>query len=333
MIPGSPSLQDRTCIPLHSPLESSQIEPMKGLLKMNLLWEGSSKNVSSVPEGIRLDFTDFVSVFDRGRIPCEFPGLGALRCGIATRLFEKMKGANFSTHFLKRVSSTSMLVKAFDVPEKMVSFARSNGRLLPLEILVRFTLGEKFIVRIKDGTIDLKKLNSVLEDGQTVVKGMVLKYPFIECSTKHRAADTYIDDAEAAQIAELSLEQLNSVYDLAHSIAVFLKNLFMQRGFTLADMKFEIAFTPNGECVVVDAVSPDEMRLIGSDGKSYDKDPIRKWYEEYQADWVKELLEAKKSFPDNKSKWPLYRAVPPRSVIEDVTARFHTIAKVIGANI
>jgi phosphoribosylaminoimidazole-succinocarboxamide synthase len=81
----------------------------------------------------------------------------------------------------------------------------------------------------------------------------------------------------------------------------------------------------------VDSISPDELRLIGPDGRSYDKDPVRQWYQDTYPAWYAELLAAKQVYPHDKSKWPTYPDVPPQSVIDDMLQRYQMVAEAIGA--
>ena len=295
-------------------------------------WIGSSKDIRYVPkEGLRLNFSERVSVFDVGPVPVLFPHLGELRCAIAVRIFNELDAAGFKTHFLRQMSRTEILVSPFSVPEKGVTFDGVEGRMLPLEFLFRHVATKKFCGRVKDGSIDRTKVVRCLIDGWDLEPGTRLGPPFVECSTKHQDADEYVSDEVAAKLARIDIETLMRIYDKVEAAAIFLKILFRQADFDLGDGKFEGAFLDDGSFVIADSISPDEVRLIGSDGESYDKDPLRKWYETERPDWVKVLNEAKRHYPTDKSQWPTYDAEPPQYVVKEVVRRYTVVAEAIGA--
>jgi len=301
---------------------------------MTTSWVGSSKNVRVYDQDeskLLIEFSDRVSVFDRGAILCDFPGLGALRCAIAVRMFEELESVGFRTHYLNRAEDTKIVTEAFNIPEKGIVFAGAKGRLLPLEILFRNVVTKKFFDRIARGEVDVAAIESLLSGQSSLVPGARLSPPFIECSTKHLAADTYVSDVEAAKLANISCEQLQNMYLLAiRPLAACLRNFFREAGFELCDGKIEGALTYGGSFVPVDAFSPDELRLV-REGRSFDKDPIRKWYEVHQADWVWRLLVAKAEYPNDKSKWPEYEAVPPREIIQEFIESYRIVARDIRA--
>ncbi len=222
-----------------------------------------------------------------------------------------------------------MLVRAYNIPEKHRRFEGAEGRLLPLELLFRFIITKKFLGRIENGSVDRGTVEGLLAPGQTIELGARLRSPYIECSTKHQAADTYISDVAAAILADISMEVLGQVYDEVRRAADFLKLLFRQVGFDLADGKIEGAILNDGTLVITDSISPDELRLIGNDGKSYDKDPVREWYETTHPVWTNMVKQAKIAHPTNKDSWPKYMDAPPMEIVEETILRYRQVANAL----
>lgn len=294
-------------------------------------WKGSSKDITYEADGTMIfDFSDRVSVFDLGPVPRAFAGLGELRCTIATRIFKKMKAAGLPTHFVDRVGTTTIMVTPFDVPETGKLFPGADGRLLPLELLFRFAVTQKFQRRIEAGEVDKAAVERFLH-GPALEVGSRLNPCFVECSTKHQAADAYVSDESAAVLAGISARQLHDIYEQVREGAAFLQRLFKQSGFDLRDGKFEGALTQQGQFIFADSISPDELRLVGPDEESYDKDPVRTWYEQTHPVWTMSVQQAKKAYPNDKQKWPSYVSAPPDDIVETVISRYRAVADALVA--
>jgi len=295
-----------------------------------LLRKGSSKDVLSgdEPGQLKFRFSDRVSVFDVGPIPVEFTGLGRLRCAIAGRLFHLLEDAGIPNHYIDHnVDDSTMLVYAANIPEKNFFKEKAIGRLMAVEILFRYELSSGTHSRIKLGSLDRGKIEALLVSGEELQPGARLQPPFLECSTKWQDADSYVSDLIAAKLARISPADLEKVYRNCSEAASVLRNFFKSAGFDLRDGKFEAVWP----FCLGDSISLDELRLVGPDGRSYDKDPVRKWYGENQWDWVRWLRESKKKHPTDKSRWPTYEEVPPKSVIADQVERYQIVAEAIGA--
>lgn len=298
---------------------------------LKLLRKGSSKDLyvaDSLPDRLTFRFSDRVSVFDVGSIPVAFTGLGVLRCAIAGRLFEVLEYAGVSTHYFSHnIPTATMQVLAARIPEKDFNPAGAHGRLLPLEFLFRYVVTKKFYDRIMAGDVNQAKVERLLPPAQELAVGARLMPAFVECSTKWQAADAYISDDAAAELAQIEPRRMVALQKDAAITSEILRNFFRSAGFGLADGKFELILPFR----IGDSISPDELRLIGPDGKSYDKDPVRIWYEENQSDWVRRLKAAKAAYPNDKSKWPIYEDVPPPEVVNEMVRRYRTVAEAIKA--
>jgi phosphoribosylaminoimidazole-succinocarboxamide synthase len=297
-----------------------------------LLWNGSSKDIYQRGKHLILEFTDFVSVFDVGRIPTPFMALGAIRTSVSATLFYVLEEARVKTHYLSWESDTRIRVTPFLIPEKPHPIVGASGRHLPLEFLFRFVITPKFLARIEKGSVSHEAVRKLLPRGTDMLVGARMFPAFVETSTKHRAADTYLTDAEAAACAEVSLAKLQSMYGVVSHAAERLKDFFhTEASLDLWDGKFEGALNHNNRFVVTDSLSPDELRLVGKDGERYDKDIVREWYKDNHGAWVAELMRAKDRFPDDATQWPPYPESPPLEVVMDVVNRYQTVADRIGA--
>lgn len=305
--------------------------------------KGSSKDIWNTLDdngdvvGVFFVFSDRVSVFDIGEIPVPFNGLGQLRCAISGKIFKALNTAGFYTHYFSHyIASARMRVQPVNIKALNAQYPIERTdmyTLMPVELLCRLTLTKKFIDRIDSGEIDRLKIERSLPSSD-FRDGVRLDPFFVECSTKFEEADRYITDEEAAQLIGTRLKQLHGHYETVRNTFGFLYTFFRSAGFMLMDGKLEAALAGtnnNRSIMLVDSISPDELRLIGPDGRSYDKDPVREWYKDTFPDWYTELLAAKAAFPGDKSKWPTYPDVPPQSVINDMVDRYRTVAEEIGA--
>jgi phosphoribosylaminoimidazole-succinocarboxamide synthase len=308
-------------------------------MSVSLVRRGSSKNIYDVVDGcavarMRFVFTDQVSVFDRGAVPVLFPRLGQYRSGIAGRLFELMEGTAIKTHYLAhRVEEATMDILPFDIPELAQYASRgSHGRILPGEILFRNAVTPKFMKRVQNGSLNREEVERFIVGPQGVLTDARFEPAFVECTTKWEPTDRYVSDEEATTLFGFSQVQLDQLYNDAVRPAVsFLTNLFRSAGFDLLDGKFEVGLTPSGTFMLLDSISPDELRLIGPDGQSHDKDIVRRWYAEYQSDWCERLEWAKLAYPTDKEQWPPYEASPPCEVVETVVENYRRVAEAIDA--
>jgi phosphoribosylaminoimidazole-succinocarboxamide synthase len=304
---------------------------------------GSSKDIYRVYDQngtlrhIRFLFSDRVSVLDLGGIPnTPFPGLGQARCAIAGYLFQRMNMVGFHTHYLSHnVKKATMDVYPLDIKELAVSYADVKmGRIIGIEIIDRRMITKKLFDRLEAGQVNRNVVLSCLGDNNSLQVNARFEQPFIECTTKYTDADRYVGNEEAATLAGVTQDWLEQeCFPQIRKASDFLSEIFKKAGFHRHDGKFEgaVCYTHN-DFIFADSMSPDEMRLIGPDGLSYDKDPVRQWYEKTFPDWYAEVLAAKKAYPEDRSKWPKYpKETPSKAVIDEVVRRYQAVAIAIGA--
>lgn len=301
--------------------------------------KGSAKDIYKVPDGaggyeaVEFQFSDRVSILDIGPLPVPFPELGKIRCAISGKLFQEMNVAGFTTHYISHdVESATMQVMPLEIDELDTHYGPSNcGRMLGVEIIDRWVVTKKLLRRIETGEIDRATIEKRLVGERGLEPGATMRPPFVECTTKYRDSDQYVDDVEAAELAGISIDQLARVYGEVVHASTFLRNFLKPYGFDRKDGKWEGAWFGGG-FMFADSISPDEMRLVGTDGRSHDKDPVRLWFEKEHPTWYRSVLDARKEYPHDRTKWPQYPdQMPPDFIISEVVWRYREIANAIGA--
>lgn len=297
---------------------------------------GSSKDVimpepSRWAREIQLLFTDRFSVFDVGKVPYEIEDMGAFRHAIAVRMFALLSSCSIPNHFKRSFASKKITVEPFCIDELGQYFDHARGKIVPLEIIDRQEVTEPLLVRAAINAELLGKMQARVR-GPMVV-GTRFTSPLIECTTKFEPIDRRLSDLEAIKIARLGEASYTEMCGLVAKASTILTEFFAFRGYNRIDGKWEVAITYDGPTfVIVDSYSPDEMRLIGPDGRSYDKDPLRNWYKDNFPGWIASLEAAKREWPKDKARWPAYpKTVPPTAVLDDLRERYRMVAEAIGA--
>jgi len=215
--------------------------------KLQLLHEGKAKKVYSTnnPHELLLEFKDDATAFDgqkKGRIREK----GALNLAISVLLFEYLEKENIPTHFIKKISTTEMLVKAV--------------KIIPVEFVVRnWTAGS-------------------LAKRMGIEEGIKLKKPILELYYKNdELRDPMINEyhIEAFELAERQHIEKAKEYSFAVNDALI--RLFESVGIILADFKLEFGIDSKDEVVLADEISPDSCRLWDAKTmEKLDKDRFRR---------------------------------------------------------
>jgi len=178
-------------------------------------------------------------------------------------------------------------------------------RLIPLEVVFRFSCpeGSSLLERVKR---DPDYLASI---GFSEWAGQNWEFPVIELFTKLESTDRPVALSEALAISGLSAPQLQDMLLKTAWVAGFLKWLCAKEGLELADGKVEWALTENGECMLVDAIGPDELRLVyrGHSGEvQLSKEFLRSFYR--ASKWYSDVKSAKTR---GKTDWKKHVSTPP----------------------
>ncbi len=211
---------------------------------MDLLYEGKAKRVYKVDQEDRviIEFKDDLTAFNAQKRD-QVLGKGALACDISVRLFKFLESKGIRTHFLGRLSETSILARKL--------------RIIPLEVIIRFVAAGSFVRRYG------------------VEKGKVLNPPVVEFSLKDdELGDPLICPSHIVSLGLATPERIKEMEETALKAAEALRELFRCKGLTLVDLKFEFGEDKEGNLFLADEISPDTMRLwLGKE--SLDKDVFR----------------------------------------------------------
>ncbi len=304
--------------------------------------------------GVLFEYTDAYSVFDWGKMPDLLPQKGEALAILAATLFERLESKETWDEFLKkdlklenpfgntfleigeklklyglpthymgvwcqerngvsRLSAMnhpvhSLAVKQVSVvrptfvgslPDYKATKASKPPRLVPLEVIFRFSAppGSSFLERVK------------------VAPGAKWDFPILELFTKLEPSDRLMTKQEALEISGLSLKQLDEILIQTAWVALWLKHLCAQKGMELADGKLEWGVFECGKIFLVDAIGPDELRIL-KDGLQLSKEFLRAYYR--KTPWYPLVLKAKK---EKGPEWKKEMHIsPPKLPLEYIKA-------------
>lgn len=317
----------------------------------------------------RFDFSDRYSVFDWGEMPDHVPYKGASLCAMSAYFFERLADKGVKTHYIGLENdgqtslyeaaqpSSQMLVKLV-MPQKPAEnegsydyafyrearSARQGNFVVPMEFIYRNTLpkGSSVFRRLKDGSLTLKSTGLA----EMPKEGDMLPSVFMDVSTKYEASDRYPDERigedRATFLIDLSCltpsEAERACYMLREANDVITRGV-SRAGLQNDDGKIELAFTPERELMVVDALGTlDECRFTyGLDGQRVDvsKEIPRQWYRRRHQDWVTEVESAKKQYGHEWKSSVRQQPEPlPQSLLEILSNIYTSTANaVVGINI
>jgi len=189
----------------------------------------------------------------------------------------------------------------------------SNPKLVPLEVVFRFSLpaGSSFIKRIKNNPDYLSSLALGSSQYAAFDPKAKWEFPILELFTKLEKEDRVVSFTEALAISGISSQQLEKILMKTAWVAGWLKAEMDRCGLELADGKLEWGMDEKGESFLVDAIGPDEMRLM-KDGVPLSKEFLRNFYRD--SDWYKQGEQAKvQAVEKGMSDWKgLVKASVPR---------------------
>lgn len=203
---------------------------------------------------------------------------------------------------LGRVWSKGLLVKAVTiarphfatvlgrtVADYSVSRSTPEPRLIPLEVVFRFSCppGSSLLERAER---DPGYLATLGYPGWTASPTAKWDLPVMELFTKLEPSDRVLSLSEAVAISGVSAEVLQGLLLRTAWVAGWLKSTFARHGLELADGKLEWGTDGRGGLMLVDAVGPDELRLLAQ-GVQVSKECLRAHYR--ATPWYKSVSEAK----------------------------------------
>jgi phosphoribosylaminoimidazole-succinocarboxamide synthase len=213
--------------------------------KKGLLYEGKAKKLYLTENENLLiqEFKDDATAFN-GAKKGVIAGKGEYNCSISTILFEYLESYHVTTHFVRRLSPTEMLVNRLDI--------------IPLEAVMR---------NIAAGSL-VKKL--------PFQEGAVIEHPIFELYLKNdKLGDPPVNEHHVFALKLARPEEVRLIFRLTSKVNAILKSYFERRGLMLVDFKLEFG-RDQGELVLADEISPDTCRIWDrKTHKKLDKDRFR----------------------------------------------------------
>ena len=162
-------------------------------------------------------------------------------------------------------------------------------RLVPLEVVFRFGVpeGSSLLGRVAR---DPSYMATLGFSDVKVEAGAKWNFPILEFFTKLEATDRPVSLPEALAISGLSAKQLQDVLLKTAWVSGILKYWFGKIGLELEDGKLEWGISESGECFLVDAIGPDELRL-SKQGVQLSKEFLRSFYR--QTNWFQAIEKGK----------------------------------------
>lgn len=212
-----------------------------------LIYEGKGKRLYKTQEQgyIQAEFKDDLTAFNAQKRG-EQKGKGELNCLISQALFELLESGGVATHYVRLVENHIMLCKKIE--------------MIPLEVVVR---------NIATGSLS-KRLG--IEEGRS------LPFALVEFYYKDDAlGDPLLNDEHCMILGAVkNREVLEELKTLGRKINEILSEFFALRDLVLVDFKLEFGFSEDGELLLADELSPDNLRLWDKHtGKKLDKDVFR----------------------------------------------------------
>jgi len=149
-------------------------------------------------------------------------------------------------------------------------------RLIPLEVVFRFSCppGSSILDRVAKDPAYLASLG--FPDAKAE-PGVTWDFPVLEFFTKLEPTDRLVSLSEALALSGLSAEQLQQLLFKTAWVAAWLRAQCAKQGLELADGKLEWALDGQGSCILVDAMGPDELRILKG-GVQLSKEFLRAFY-------------------------------------------------------
>lgn len=230
--------------------------------KAEQIYDGKGKRIFSLEgkdDHVLQEFKNQLTAFNAVKKE-ELEGKGELNCLITTSLFKYLGEQGVPTHFVEKLSNTSIVTKKLT--------------MIPLEVVVR---------NIMAGST-AKKLG--IPEGTDMAKPLVEFY-----YKKDELADPFISDDQALLLQAVdSQSDLDELKKLGLKINEALKAFFAKCEIKLVDFKLEFGKNEKGQIVLGDEISPDSCRLWDQKtNEKLDKDRFRRDLgqvkEKYQDVW------------------------------------------------
>ncbi|MBY0470642.1 hypothetical protein K2X30_05690 [bacterium] len=220
--------------------------------------------------------------------------------------------SRFAVRRVGVVKPTMTTVQGRVTPDYSPTRAAPAPKLIPLEVVFRFSC--------PPGSSAIERLG--------IPAGTRWEFPLLELFTKLEPTDRPVDSVEGLAISGLTGSQMQELLFKTAWVAGLIKTLCENAGLELADGKLEWGLDQNGQIFLVDAIGPDELRLL-KNGVQLSKEFLRGFYR--QQPWYDAVVRAKKEAADRgEVEWKKRVSVPvpalPEVYRETVSQMYRTLA-------
>lgn len=259
-------------------ISSSRFEAPK------LLVQGKVRNVYDLGDGrLMIEASDRCSSFDRHI--CDIPGKGEVLTAVNAWWMRQTQHI-IPNHFISRLehSPVTIVRKCLVFPVEFVVRGWLTGST-QTSIWHHYQQGERQFDGLE------------LEDG--LRKNTKLPHPILTPTTKSDEHDEPITEEQVVARGLMTTEQFQTCRASAIELFTFGAEVALERGFILADTKYEFGIDPeSGEVMLVDEMhTPDSSRFWVAEGfeeggepQRFDKDLIRCWIKERCDPYIAETL-------------------------------------------
>ncbi|ATH07810.1 hypothetical protein BIY24_07565 [Halobacteriovorax marinus] len=267
---------------------------------MNLIKEGSVKDIYHFENDLLFKFSDRYSVFDWGEMPDLIPNKGESLLEFSYNTFKFLENSEnwknwkpkdiavdgnyylcktlkdfrekgVKTHLLDKVlidGKNYLKVKKVHVPniefkDKSWDYREFTKKPRPINTIIPLEVIFRFGVPKGSSLLGRVSNDTYLEElglSTRPKEGDTFKSPVIEFSTKLEDRDQYIDGAKAMDISGLSLVEFENLKSITLLLSLRLRDYFQDLGIDMWDGKFEFAFAD------YDEEGKREIQLIDSIG-------------------------------------------------------------------
>jgi len=208
------------------------------------------------------------------------------------------------------------------LPDYTATRASQPPRLVPLEVVFRFGVpkGSSLVERVRR---DPGYMASIGFGDFEVHEGAHWDFPVLELFTKLEPSDRPVGLGEALAISGLTGAQLNELLMKTAWVAAWVRAQTAHSGLELADGKLEWGVDADGSLFLVDAIGPDELRILNAPGGKIQlsKEFLRTFYRE--TSWYAHIEHAKAGAKKaGASDWKKLVGDPP----PHLTAEIKTLA-------
>jgi len=214
---------------------------------MEPIYEGKAKRLFTTdnPNELLMEFKDDATAFN-GEKKSSFAEKGRLNLDLSCLIFDELAKQGISTHHIKRLDETRLLVKKVDI--------------IPLEVVIRNVVAGSLHKRLGYD------------------EGHVLDAPLVEYYYKRDDLGDPMLTLDHIAILDVATDaELKTISELGLQVNEFLIGFFGKSGIRLIDFKLEFGRDTDGSILLADEISPDNCRLWdATSGERLDKDRFRR---------------------------------------------------------